>query len=175
METRNFFNDFVEHPQALTIALVFGFGFLVAFALLFNRWMDDLGEKKRGYTAMLVALGNLVTLAVVALVSWKASLLVFLAFLASGIPMIWGDVRRSDRTKPALANPEPSAKKAPRRKALPYAAAGLVSEALMSLTDAQRNIRTVLQTNEANRLGLTAMDVDTAILKLTEALKEQGE
>jgi hypothetical protein len=170
MENTQFLNTFVSHSQTLVVLVACCAAFLVVFSILFNRWMDDLAEKKRGYTALLVALGVLVNLSVVAVASWKAAALALVAFSVSGIAMIWGDIRRADHHHQAQAE----AKK-PRRKALPYSASGLITEAQMALADAQRNIRFVLSTNDASKVGLAGMDVDKAVLKLTEASKVEGE
>ena len=73
-------------------ALVFG---LIMFGAAYNSFVNWLGERGEGYTALLVAGGVLVTLAVVALVDWRAAALTLVAFAASGAPMIIGDIARN--------------------------------------------------------------------------------
>ena len=68
-----------------------GFGLLL-FGILYNRlvsWMQDNGYDE-GYTAVLVVIGSGVTLAVVALVDWRAAVLAAGAFACSGLPMVIG-------------------------------------------------------------------------------------
>jgi len=166
MENTQLLNTFVENPQTLGVVVACLCAFLIAFSMLYNRLMDDLGDQKRGYTAILVAIGNLITLGAVAVISWKAAAIVLAALVVSGAFMIYGDIRRAKAPKKVSAH---------RRKALPYAAAGCISDALMALSDAQRNIRFVLSTNDASKVGLAGMDVDKAVLKLTEAAKVEGE
>jgi hypothetical protein len=169
MEMGNFINTFVADSQAFTLAAIGGAAFLAVFSILYNRWMTDLGERKHGYTALLVALGNAVTLGVVAVISWKAALLGFIAFVVSGTAMIIGDIQRADKARQKT-------KKTARRKALPYAAAGLVDESIDLLTAADRNITRWLQNDASERqVALTALSVKDAIHKLTEARKVEGE
>jgi len=67
---------------------------LLAFGVVFNDFVTRAGEHKDGYTWLLVVVGVLVTLLGVALISWQAAVLTLIAFVASGIPMIVGDVAR---------------------------------------------------------------------------------
>lgn len=72
-------------------AVVFG---LLMFGVGFNEWVGRLGEHKAGYTALLVVVGVIVTLTGVALISWQAAAICAVAFVASGVPMIVGDIVR---------------------------------------------------------------------------------
>jgi len=68
-----------------------GFGLLL-FGIAYNwlvSWMQNNGYDE-GYTAVLVVIGNGVTLAVVALVDWRAAVLAAGAFACSGLPMVIG-------------------------------------------------------------------------------------
>ena len=78
------------------IAVLFA---LLMFGAAFNTWVGHLGDKKEGYTALLVAIGVGMTLIGVAIVSWQSALLVLLAFAASGTPMIAGDIYRAVRAR----------------------------------------------------------------------------
>ena len=71
---------------ALVLFSLLMFG--IAYAMLIH-W---LGDRKEGYTSLLVVFGVLITLAGVAFLSPFAALLVAAAFIASGIPMIVGNV-----------------------------------------------------------------------------------
>ena len=77
-------------------AVLFG---LLMFGVAFNYWVGLLGEKKEGYTALLVVIGVGMTLIGVAIVSWQSALLVLLAFAASGTPMIAGDIYRAVKAR----------------------------------------------------------------------------
>jgi hypothetical protein len=68
---------------------------LLMFGLAYNGLVSWLGERKDGYTALLVVGGVLVTLAGVALIDWQAAVITLAAFAASGIPMILGDIART--------------------------------------------------------------------------------
>ncbi len=65
---------------------------LLLFGCLYNwlvSWMESNGYDE-GYTALLVVIGNGVTLGVVALIDWRAALLAGWAFACSGLPMVIG-------------------------------------------------------------------------------------
>ncbi len=68
------------------LAVLFLFGCGYAWAVY---W---LGERKAGYVSLFVALGVLVTLGLEAFVDSRAALLSLMCFVASGTPMIIGDV-----------------------------------------------------------------------------------
>ena len=72
-------------------SLLFG---LLMFGLAYNALVHALGDRKEGYTGLLVVAGVLVTLGAVAMISWQAALLSLGAFAASGTPMLVGDVVR---------------------------------------------------------------------------------
>lgn len=70
-------------------AVFFGlFCFGCGYAAL-TAWI---GDRKQGYTSLMVVGGVLVTLLGVALVSWPSALLTAGAFIASGTPMIVGEI-----------------------------------------------------------------------------------
>lgn len=71
---------------------------LALFGWVFNRLVQRLEEEtpEHGYTAFLVAVGVLVTVAVMApLIGLRATALLLAGFVASGSPMIVGSVGRS--------------------------------------------------------------------------------
>lgn len=72
-------------------AVVFG---LFMFGIAYNALVGWIGERKEGYTSLLVVGGVLITLLGAAIVSWQAALWIVLCFSASGIPMIIGDILR---------------------------------------------------------------------------------
>lgn len=65
------------------------------YGLAYNSLVNYLGERLHGYTALMVAGGVLVTLAGAAMISWQAAGLVLACFVASGTPMILGDIART--------------------------------------------------------------------------------
>lgn len=72
-------------------AVAFG---LFGFGVGYNALIHALGERKEGYTSLLVVAGVLITLGGVALIHWQAAALALLAFAASGLPMVVGDIGR---------------------------------------------------------------------------------
>ena len=72
---------------------------LTMFGIAFNLVVGWMKEHKEGYTALLVALGVLVTLAGAALINWQGALITLLCFMASGVPMIGGDIYRHVSTR----------------------------------------------------------------------------
>lgn len=77
---------------------------LFFFGLAYNALMHYLDGKKDGYTAFLVVAGVLITLGGAALISWQAAVLCLVCFVASGIPMIVGDIYRAiKRREQAIA------------------------------------------------------------------------
>lgn len=171
MNSGEFLNTFVQDLHVLIPVSAAAVAVLFIFSLLYNGWMDKLGDKKDGYTALLVALGNAVTLGVVAVFSWKAALLVALAFAIDGSAMIYGDIRRT-----SIRREQQTVAKHPRRKALPYAAAYLVNEAIMTLSQVERGMKEMLEGKiEDRKLGIHALALKDASAKLQEALKTEGE
>ena len=77
-----------------------GFGLLL-FGIAYNwlvSWMQNNGYDE-GYTAVLVVIGNGVTLAIVALLDWRAALTCLAAFAFSGTPMVLGSWWRHVRVR----------------------------------------------------------------------------
>jgi hypothetical protein len=172
MDMGQFLNGFAQDGRILLVICVADLIMLAVFSYLYNAWVGKLGEKKNGYTAILVAIGNAVTLLLVAIVSWKAAVLVSLAFVASGFMMIIGDIQRDQKQR------EQAAKEAarPRRKALPYAARSLIDEASMLLAQVERSIKALLEGKlDDRKIGLMALAVKEASIKLAEARKVEGE
>ncbi len=89
----------IRFDSALIPALIGLFAFGVAYNA-FVGWTQRRGYDE-GYTAILVVIGVLVTLAGVAIIDWNAARLTTFAFIASGSPMIagsiWRHVRRRER------------------------------------------------------------------------------
>jgi hypothetical protein len=73
-------------------AVLFG---LAMFGVAYNAFIHFLGARKAGYTSLLVVGGVLVTLLGIALLDWRASVITLAGFVASGSPMIVGEVYRS--------------------------------------------------------------------------------
>lgn len=75
-------------------ALVNVFLCLFIFGLGYNWMVSRLGRKLEGYMSLVVALGVMVTLVGVLLLSPGAALICLLAFAATGLPMIFGSIVR---------------------------------------------------------------------------------
>ena len=173
MEMGQFLNSFATDMRVLTAICLADLAVLAVFSVIFNHWVGNLpAERKIGYTALLVAIGNAVTLLLVAIISWKAAAVAGLAFVFSGTAMIIGDVDRSHKQR------EQAARQAgkPRRKALPYAACGLIDEAVMLLAQVERGMKLMLEGKSDDRkAGLMALSIKEASQKLIEARKVEGD
>lgn len=128
---------------------------LPIFGHFYNKLMDALDGNDE-HASIYVALGNLATIGAAALFSWKAGLLFLIFFIADGLPMIYGEFKRTSKRV--------YEKKQPRRKRLPYAANGRVDDATMAISEAQRLV------------GKALKEKDLAIrsLQLAEAIHELG-
>ncbi len=73
---------------AITLAALFIFG------IAYNLAVAKLGNRQRGFTSLLVALGVLVTLIGIAIIDWQCAQITLAAFTASGTPMIIGSIAR---------------------------------------------------------------------------------
>lgn len=73
-------------------AVLFG---LFMFGWSFNALVNYLEDRTVGYLAMLVSAGVGITLIGAAVINWQAAVLVLICFVASGIPMIVGEISRS--------------------------------------------------------------------------------
>lgn len=129
MNSPSFLNQFASNPAVLAILAGAGATLLALFAVLYNGKMDR-RKTQDGYTAYYVAGGVLVVLTVVALISWKAAALTLAAFVPAGLPMILGDMRRSEKQRADSHRP----------KRLPYRANGLVKDANDLLFDASKRL-----------------------------------
>lgn len=70
-------------------------GGLVVFGVLYNWLVAAAEETETGYTAFLVVGGVVVTVAATTpLIGWQAAMVVGLAFVASGLPMVIGSMAR---------------------------------------------------------------------------------
>jgi Kef-type K+ transport system membrane component KefB len=88
--------------------LAAGFG-LILFGIGYNSLVAELERRKlsEGYSAILVAGGVIVTLAVVAAFDWIGALLALGAFACSGMPMIVGSIARHVTAKEQESLREP--------------------------------------------------------------------
>lgn len=82
-------------------AILAGYLFLLLFGLVFNLAISVMERRGwlEGYVALAVALGVLVTLAVVSWFSWQFALITLGAFVCSGAPMIAGSIYRHVRSR----------------------------------------------------------------------------
>ena len=81
----------IDYSAVIAVYLVlmaFGFGYDRAVA-----WWEK-QKYLEGFVSLAVALGVLITLGGVWVLSWQAALLALGAFVASGAPMIIGSIRR---------------------------------------------------------------------------------
>ena len=123
----SFFNEFAVNLYPALIVFA-GLG-LPTFGYFYNQLMNKL-DGKREHTSLYVAIGVSVTLLVGGLFSWKSALMNFALFGLSGLPMIFGEFKRTELKH--------EKEKTPRRKRMPYAANGRIDDANMSATEASR-------------------------------------
>lgn len=76
-------------------------GILLGLLAIFGYWYNGVVEglekqnKEKGYLAILVGVGSAVTIIGVSpLIGWVNTLWVLAGFVASGLPMTWGSIRR---------------------------------------------------------------------------------
>ena len=144
--------------------LLIGLGVFAAmaapmFGFFYNNLMDRL-DSEHEHTSLYVAGGNLFTLLIGALISWKAAVLFFLLFVLDGLPMIIGEFKRTAKKV-----------KAPRRRRMPYAANGLLDEAKMSSENARKLIGKTEVTKDD--LRLIEHELSTITLKIMEVKQIQ--
>ena len=168
-----FLNQYVKDLHSI-IPLGIGSAIILSiFSILYNRWVSDLGEKKDGYTALLVAIGNTVTILIgVAVFSWKAAVLCSLAFIFSGFMMIAGDIKRSSARREKLIA---EAQKTPRRKPLPYRAGRLISDAYDELVTVERKLEQVIDSKKYDLIPLILAGVSKSLRHISEARNTEGE
>jgi hypothetical protein len=159
-----FLNEFTANPSTLMAVA----GAVVLVLALFSWLYNGLMNRRKGenvYTAIYVVGGVTVTLFGAALISWKAALLVLVCFMASGVPMIIGDMVRSTKRQ-RTDNHKP--------KRLPYRANGLIKDAFDLLFDANHSLtelveRKPLSMEEMMRLvARIAIKVSAASRNLSE-------
>jgi len=155
-----FLNEFAAKLfWPLAVAAMF---ILPIFGHFYNKLMDKL-EGKDEHTSLYVALGNLVTIGIASIFSWKAALLFLILFMADGTPMIFGEFKRTERR---------AKKKTPRRKRIPYAANGRIDDATLDVKEASRLIGKALKekdmTISAVQLAEAGHELNDAHAKLVE-------
>jgi len=160
----SFLNQFTSNP---TILLVLGSALailLALFGVLYNGLMNR-RKVNDGYTAFYVVGGVLVTLAAVAVISWKAAMLALFAFVFSGLPMVIGAMIRSEKVRHADKH---------RRLRLPYAANGLVKDAFDELTEASRCLAEIVEKRQMTMDEMIRLAA-RAIVRVGEANKKLAE
>ena len=154
MNLGDFLNEYAANSPLFWAMVVGAIFCLLIFGYFYNRLMDHLKDGDE-HTSLYVAIGVSVTLIFVSIFSWKAGLLSLGFFSASGIPMIFGEFRRTNERVEER-------KRTPRRKRLPYAANGRIDDATMDVKEASR------------LLGMAIREKDTAVraLQLAQASHE---
>lgn len=164
MNLGDFWNEYVTNSQIFWAMIVSAIFLLLIFGYFYNRLMDSLKDGDE-HTSLYVAIGVAVTLMFVSFFSWKAGLLALFFFAASGLPMIFGEFRR---TKERVEEK----KKAPRRKRLPYAANGCIQDARLSVQEASRLLGMSLRekdvTVRALQMATASHELNNADTKLLE-------
>lgn len=129
------------------------------FGYFYNKLMDRLNGENE-HSSLYVAVGNMVTLLLGALISWKAAALFLVLFLLDGLPMLHGEFNRTEKKI-----------RSPRRKRLPYAANGILDEARMASEEARRLIGKSQVTTDD--LRMIEHELSTITLKIMEVKQIQ--
>ena len=164
MESGSFVNEFDTNLQIALV--VFVTATAPTFGYFYNRLMDQLGEHE--HTSLYVAIGVFITLVFVGLLSWKAALLSLVVFGLTGMPMIAGEFKRTERKK-----------RTPRVRRLPYKANGIIDDAKMASVQAHRAINQAIVATKSEEiykhLTAAALELDTITGKLAEVKQIQLE
>lgn len=166
MNTGPFLNQIAPNLQTgLVVFIVIG---APMFGYFYNQLMDRLHNENE-HTSLYVAIGVFVTLLFVALLSWKAGLLGGLLFALTGLPMMIGEYRRTEKNK----------KKTARVKRLPYKANGIIDDAKMASTQAHQHITRALHAtnpeDQYKHLAAAGMELSTVFNRLNEVKQIQME
>lgn len=130
------------------------------FGIFYNQAIDKLkGEYE--HLSLYVAIGVSVTLVFVSLLSWKAALLTLIVFCLTGLPMIFGEFRRTEKRRKTV-----------RRKRLPYAANGLIDDAKMATIRAHEKMTRASATNSLEEIYKLQRDAALELITITEKLSE---
>lgn len=161
-----FLNEYVTNPQVFIPLVVFASMFLPVFGVFYNRLMDKLDKNSEEYKSLWVAIGNLITISVTALFSWKAALLVLALFILDGSPMIIGDFKREDQRKSA-----------PRVKRFPYKVNAFLDDIKMAGSEARNILGKAIKTErDLSPKEMTALEheINEVLLKVMEINVIQG-
>lgn len=164
----DFLNEFASNLQVLW-PLVVGIALtLPIFSYFFNRIV---AADKNGQRSLYVVIGVLVTLAAVALLSWKAALLSLVMFALSGLFMIIGDYQRGLKK---ASQPQARIKRAS------YKVNGCLGEAAAAAEQANRHLAQALKKHSEPAemlasLALATQELTTLRLRLAEAQQIQKE
>jgi len=150
-----FLNEYAVNLHYFLPIVVFAAMSMPVFGHFYNRLMDRLADE-REHTSLYVAGGNLVTLAVGAIFSWKAALLFLILFILDGLPMITGEFRRTERKVKAL-----------RVKRLPYKANAFIDDIEMAANESRRMLNSTFKSkNDAERaIKLAGISNEINIIK----------
>lgn len=135
----SFLNEFAAN--LLTALAVFAVMGLPIFSIFYNTLMDRLASRNE-HPSLYVAIGVGVTLLVGGLFSWKAMLLYAALFFLSGLPMIVGEFKRTEKKRERV--------KSLRRKRLPYAANGMIADVHDAAKEAHRLTMMAVRSNGKN-------------------------
>lgn len=161
----DFLNEYAANSQLFWALLVGAFFGLLIFGYFYNRLMDSLKHGTGEHTSIYVAIGVAVTIGIASLFSWKSGLLTLVFFAASGLPMIFGEFKR---TKVA----EDEKTRTPRRKRVPYAVNGRIDDSSMAVKEASRLLGMALKEKDAMartlQLATASHELNSAYSKLME-------
>ena len=161
----NFLNEYAANSHVLSVWFVAVLIGLPVFAHFYNRFIDRLKGKE--HISIYVAIGNLFTILVAGLISWKAALLFLVLFILDGLPMILGEFRRTEKREKV------------RVKRMPYKVNGHLKDALEAAELAHNLMGHAIDTNDAARhfeiLNRVSHELATSVISLHKAKSIQDD
>ena len=161
----SFLNEYAANSHVLSVWLVAVLIGLPVFAFFYNRFIDRLKGKE--HTSLYVAFGNLVTILVAGLISWKAAILFLFLFALDGLPMILGEFRRTEKREKS------------RVKRMPYKVNGYLKDTEEALELSHRFIGSAIDANEVEKhfemLTRASHELTSAIVAIKKARNIQDD
>lgn len=160
----DFLNEYAANLHVLSVWLVAVLIGLPVAAYFYNRFIDKLKGKE--HTSLYVVGGNLFTILIAGLISWKAALLFLFLFALDGLPMVLGEFRRTEKRETT------------RVKRLPYKVNGHLRDADEALDLAHKFIGSAIDATEPERhfemLSRANHELASALTAIKQARSIQG-
>ena len=161
----DFLNEYAANSHVLSVWLVAVLIGLPVAAYFYNRFLDSLKGKE--HSSLYVVGGNLFTILIAGLISWKAALLFLFLFVLDGLPMIRGEFKRTEKQEKV------------RVKRLPYKVNGYLKDTEEALELSHRFIGSAIDANEGEKhfemLNRASHELTSAIVAIKKARSIQDD